>query len=76
MNCCKLVIRDTKEYGMMLRRILIFEEGKVPAKDAKGWQIEGQKRRVTRKEYKRSRQKFDVVNVEKRGRERGEKSEP
>ena len=29
----------TKEYGKMLRRILTLEEGRVPAKDARGWKI-------------------------------------
>ena len=36
------------------------EEERVPAKDARGWKIEGHKRRVTRKEYKRLHEKFEV----------------
>ena len=50
---------DTKEYGKMLKRILILEERRVPAKNAKGWTIEGRKRRVTRKECKRFLAEFD-----------------
>ena len=41
---------DTKEYGKMFRRILTLEEGRVPAKNAEGLKIGGQKRRVTRNE--------------------------
>ena len=42
----------TKEYWKMLKRIHVLEDGKVPAMNAKGWQIELQKGRVTRQEYK------------------------
>ena len=42
----------TKEHGKMLRRIQVLEEGWVPAKEAKNWKIEGQKRRITRKEHR------------------------
>ena len=35
---------DTKEYGKMVKRILILEEGRVPAKNTRGWTIEGQKK--------------------------------
>ena len=43
---------DTKEeeYGKMLRRILILEDGSFPATSARGWKIGGEKRRVTREE--------------------------
>ena len=34
----------TKEYGKMLTRMLILEEERVPAEDARGWKIEGLKR--------------------------------
>ena len=50
----------TKEYGKMLKRNLIFEEGRLPAKNARGWKIEGQKRRVTWKENKQLREEFEV----------------
>ena len=37
--------RGTKEDGKIFKRILILEEEKVPAKNSRGWNIEGQKRR-------------------------------
>ena len=37
----------------MLRRIPTLEEERAPANSARGWKIEGQKRRVTRKECRR-----------------------
>ena len=51
---------DTKESEEMLKRILILEEERVPARDARGREIEGQKSRVTREDYKRSREEFEV----------------
>ena len=60
-NRFKSEYMDTKEYGTMLKRILILEEERVPAKNARGWTIEGQKKtRVTRKECKRLREEFEV----------------
>ena len=41
-------------------RILILEQERVPAKSARGWKIAGQTRRVTKKEYKRLREEFQV----------------
>ena len=46
MNCCKLESMGTKECGKMLKRI------QVPA--------EGQKRRITRKEYQKLVNKFEM----------------
>ena len=43
----------TKEWSKMLRRILLLEEGKVPAKAAKDWLMEGKEVQITREEYKR-----------------------
>ena len=40
MNCCK-----------MLEGIRILEDGRVPAKEAQNWKIEGKKRRITWKEF-------------------------
>ena len=40
----------TQEYGNMVKRIQILEEGRVPAKGAKNWRIEGEKKRIARKE--------------------------
>ena len=38
----------------------MLEEERVPAKSAKGWKIEGQNRRVTRKESRRVPEEFEV----------------
>ena len=43
MNCCKPEQVGTKEHGKMLKRIQVFEDGRVPAKEARNWKIEGQK---------------------------------
>ena len=48
-NCCKLEQMGTKEFGKMMKRLQILEEGRVPAKEAKNWRIEGEKKRTTRK---------------------------
>ena len=40
MNCCKPEF-GTKEHGKVLKRIQILEDGKVPAKEAKNWNVEG-----------------------------------
>ena len=45
----------TKECGKMLNRIQIL-----PAKEAKNCRIEGEKRRITRKEHQRLSNKFEV----------------
>ena len=59
-NCCRPEQMDTKEFGKMVKRIQILEEGRVPAKEAKNWRIEGQKKRITRKEYKRLLNNFEM----------------
>ena len=43
MNCCKPEQVRTKEYGKMLKRIQVLQDGRVPAKEASTWRIEGQK---------------------------------
>ena len=63
MNRCKPEKTDTKEYGKMLRRILTFEEERVPAKNAEGWNIGGQNGRVTRKGCSRLQEVFEVGGV-------------
>ena len=40
----------TEEFGKMMKIIQILEEGRVPAKEAKNWRIEGEKKRITRGE--------------------------
>ena len=60
MNCCKPEKVGTKEHGKMPKRIQILEDGRVPAKEARNWKIEGQKRRLTRKEYRRLSNEFEM----------------
>ena len=50
---------DMKECWKMLQRILILEEGRVPAKNARGGQLEGQNR-SHQEERRRLREKFEV----------------
>ena len=52
-NCCKLGQVGTKGHGKMINRIQILEDGRVPAKEAVNWKIEGQKRRITSKDNQR-----------------------
>ena len=59
-NCCRLEQMDTKEFGKMMKRIQFLEEGRVPAKEAKNWRIEGDKKRITRKECKRLLHNFEM----------------
>ena len=53
MNCCRSDQVGTKEYGKMLKRIQILEDGRVLATEVKCWKFEGQKSGITRKEYQR-----------------------
>ena len=53
MNRCRPEQMGTKEFGKMVKRNQTLEEGRVPAKEAKNWRIEGRKKRITRKEYRR-----------------------
>ena len=39
----------TQEYDKILKRIQVLEDGGVPAKEARSWRIEGQKRRLREK---------------------------
>ena len=59
MNCCRLGQMDTKEFGKLVKRIQILEEGRVPAKEATNWRIEGEKKRITRMECKRLLNNFE-----------------
>ena len=47
----------------MMKRIQILEEGRVPAKEAENWRIEGAKKRITRKEYKRLVNNFEMEGL-------------
>ena len=49
---CRPEKKDTKEHWKMLKRILKFEKGEVPDRNARGWKVEGEMRRATRKECK------------------------
>ena len=59
-NCCKAEQMGTKEIGKMMNRIQTLEEGRVPAKEAKNWTIEGEKKTITRKEYERLLNNFEM----------------
>ena len=60
MNCCKPEPMGIQEYGKMLKGIQVLEDGRVLAKEAGSWRVEGQKRRMTRKEYQRPLNKFEM----------------
>ena len=60
MNYCKPEHVGTKEYGKMLKRIQILEVGRVPAKEARNWKIEGKQRRITGKEYRKLLNEFEL----------------
>ena len=60
MNCCKLEPIGTQGCGKMLKSIQVLEDGRVPAKEARYWRIEGQKRRITRKEYPGLLNRFEM----------------
>ena len=62
-NCCRPEQMDTKEFDEMMKRLQILEEGRVPAKEAKNWRIEGQKRGITRKDYKRLLNSFEMEGL-------------
>ena len=53
MNCCKPERMGTKECCKMLKRIQTPEDGRVLAKEAENWRIDGEQKRITRKEFKR-----------------------
>ena len=62
-NCCKHEHMGTKEFGKMMRRIQTIEEGRVSAKEAKNWRIEGEKKRIKRKEYQRLSNNFEIEGL-------------
>ena len=63
MDCCKPEKNgDTRIWNFEIR-IPVLEEEKVPAKNARGWKVEGLKRRVTREEDKRLREELEVRGV-------------
>ena len=60
MNCCKQEQATTKEYDKILTRIQVLEDGRMLAKEARNWKIEGQKKRITREEYRRLWNEFET----------------
>ena len=50
----------TKEFCKMMKTIQTLEEGRVPAREAKKWRIEGEKKRISRKEHKRLLNNFEM----------------
>ena len=63
MNCCRPEKMGIEEFGKMRKRIQTLEEGRVPAKEAKNWRIEGQKKRITRKEYQPLTYKYEMEGL-------------
>ena len=62
-NRCKPVQVGTKERGTVMKRIQIVEDGRVLAKEAKNWRIEGQKRKIIGKEYRRLSNEFELEGL-------------
>ena len=50
----------------MIKRIQTPEDGRAPARGSTNWRIEGQKNRITRKEYQRLVNKFEMKVFEAR----------
>ena len=64
MNCAASSEKmGTKEFCKMFKKNQTLEDGGVPAKEAKNWRIEGQKKRITRKEYQRLTNKFEMEGL-------------
>ena len=49
-----------KNSANMMKRIQTLEEGRVPAREAKNWRIEEERKIITRKEYQRLLNNFEV----------------
>ena len=62
MNCCKQEQVGTKEYGNMLKRFQVPEDGRVPAEEARNWNIEGQKKNHEKK-YQRLLSEFETEGL-------------
>ena len=63
MNFCEPEQMGTRKIGRMLKRIQTLEEGRVPAKDTKNCRIEGEKKRIARKEYQRLFNNFEMEGL-------------
>ena len=64
-NFCKPEQVGTKDFGKMLKNNSNSRGRKrVPAKETKNWRIEGgEKKRITRKEYQRLLNKFEMEGL-------------
>ena len=62
MNCCKPEMMGTQGHAKMLKIIQVLEDGRVPAKEARNWRIEGQKK-ITRKEYQSLLNKVEMEGL-------------
>ena len=62
-NCCRLGQMGTKKIGKMMKRIQTLEEGRVPAKEAKNWRIEEEKKIITREDHKRLPTKIEMEGL-------------
>ena len=60
MNCCRQEQMGAKLFVKMMKGIQNLEERRVPAKEAKHWRIEGEKKIIARKEYQRILNKFEM----------------
>ena len=60
MKCCRLETMGTQDYGNMLKRIQVLEEGRVPAKEARSCGISLEKRSCGKEEHCR-RKRGDVI---------------
>ena len=60
LKCCTPEQVGTKEHGTMIKRIQILEDGRVPAKEARDLEEKIRKRTITRKEYKRLINEFEL----------------
>ena len=57
-NCCRLEQMDTKEFGKMMKRIQIFEEGRVPSQRGKELENRGRKEKNYKKGVKEAVKQF------------------
>ena len=57
-NRCRSESNNDRGHKRIKKRIEVREEGRVPARKDKGWKIEGEKKQVTREEYKRLKEDF------------------
>ena len=62
-NSCRPEQAGTKEHGKMLKRIQILEDGRVLAKETTNWRIEGEKSRITGKEYRRLLNEYELEEL-------------